>query len=87
MQNKSKQTWLPVVLIAGALAIWGGLLALGAFWAPIDEAASSDHRKLLVVAATTGLFLLLWGLVLRIHAAKVKRKTQHQDRKQVSQDT
>ena len=76
MENESKHAWLPVVLIAAALAAWGGLLALGAFWAPADETVGSDHRKLLVVAATTGMFLLLWGLVLWIHSLKVRQKGQ-----------
>ena len=80
MQNESKQTWLPIGLIAGALAAWGGLLALGAFLAPADEAASSDHRKLLVVAATTGVYLLLWGLVLWIRSAKVRRRENDETR-------
>ena len=74
MENESKQSWLPVALIAGALAAWGLLLAVGAYRTPADETAGSDYRKLGVVAAATGLFLLLWGLVLWIRTAKVRRR-------------
>ena len=54
----------PLVAIIGALVIWGLFLAIGAYWAPAGEQAGHDRRKLWVVAATTGGFLLMWGLAL-----------------------
>lgn len=72
MQTQKNQTWWPVVLIAGALLGWMGILAAGAYWAPIGEGEGGDFRKLWVVAAMTGGFLLLWGFVLAVHAAKVR---------------
>ena len=54
----------PLVAIIAALVLWGLLLALGAYWAPSGEQAGHDRRKLLVVAATTGGFLAMWGLAL-----------------------
>ncbi|MCH2114631.1 MAG: hypothetical protein MK171_06955 [Pirellulales bacterium] len=74
MHSEFKQKWLPVVVVAGALAAWAILLSLGAFLAPADEAQAKDPRKLLMVAATMGLFLLLWALVLWIRVAKVRRR-------------
>lgn len=78
MRGEDNKNWLPVLLIAGALTGWGLLLAVGAWLAPSDPGASRDFRKLWVVAAMTGAFLLLWGGVLWIRARKVRRqRTEH----------
>ena len=74
MTTEKNQTWLPVLLIAGALIGWMTLLAAGAYWAPVGQGGGNDYRKLWVVAATTGGFLLLWGLVLAVHRAKLRRR-------------
>jgi len=81
MSAEKNQTWLPVAWIAGALIVWMGLLAAGAYWAPVgladsDQAGANqgDPRKLWVVAATTGVFLLLWGFVLLRVQVKLRRK-------------
>lgn len=74
MKTETNQTWLPVLIIAGALLGWMGILAAGAYWAPVGEREGGDFRKLWVVAATTGGFLLLWGIVLVVYRSKVRRK-------------
>ncbi len=80
MRTEKTQSWLPVVLIASALIGWMGLLAAGAYWAPVGLAneekgvGGGDFRKLWVVAATTAGFLLLWGLVLFSLQAKLRRR-------------
>ncbi len=79
MSNEPNQTWLPVALIAGALVGWMSLLAAGAYWAPVGADAEGtanggDFRKLWVVAATTGGFLLLWAMVLGIRQLKLRRE-------------
>lgn len=74
MKTETNQTWLPVLIIAGALLGWMGILAAGAYWAPVGEREGGDFRKLWVVAATTGGFLLLWGFVLVVYRSKVRRK-------------
>ncbi len=75
MPPEKNQQWLPVLLIAGALAVWGVLLAVGAWLAPgSDEASRGDFRKLWVVAATVGGFLLLWGGALAVRARNVRRR-------------
>ena len=81
MQTQKNQTWLPVVLIAGALIGWMAILAAGAYWAPVGEgperaAEAGDPRKLWVVAATTGGFLLLWGMVLLLRQRTVRRERE-----------
>jgi type VI protein secretion system component VasK len=73
MTPPENKTWLPVLLIAGALATWGILLALGAYLAPGDAAAGHDFRKLWVVAGMVGGFLLLWSGVLWAGARRVRR--------------
>ena len=82
MTKSTNETWLPVVLIAGALIGWMGVLAAGAYWAPVGESEGGDHRKLLVVAGTTGMFLLLWGGVLWRFTAK---RRQHQQLQQADE--
>lgn len=47
-------------VIFGALAAWGGLLALGAFLGLDPATPDRDFRRLWVVAAMTGGFLLFW---------------------------
>ncbi len=79
MQTEKNQTWLPVVVIAGALVVWMAILAAGAYWAPVGEGAGGDFRKLWVVAATTGGFLLLWVFVLLIHRGKARRRAEDSD--------
>jgi len=77
MSTEKNQIWLPVALIAGALIGWMGLLAAGAYWAPVGEADGADGgdtRKLWVVAATTGGFVLLWALVLLRLRVKIRRQ-------------
>lgn len=74
MNPKPNQTWLPVAMIAGALLGWMGLLAFGAYSAPVGQDESGDFRKLWVVAATTGGFLMLWGMVLLVRHRKLKRR-------------
>ena len=74
MKPNQNQTWLPVAMIAGALLVWMGLLAFGAYAAPVGQEEGGDFRKLWVVAATTGGFLLLWGFVLFVRQAKLRRQ-------------
>lgn len=46
-------------LIVG-LALWGLLLGVGAYLGLDAQTPSRDYRRLLVVAATIGGFLVLW---------------------------
>ncbi len=78
--------WVPVLVIASALAIWGGILAVGAYLAPGGAPAGHDGRKLLVVAATTGGFLLLWGGILAISASKQRHPRQEKPGQTIEQD-
>ena len=68
--------WLPLAIIFGALAAWGVLLALGAYWAPAGENPGHDRRKLWVVAATTGGFLLMWAVALWLGRHRLRRSRE-----------
>lgn len=85
MSVDENKRWLPVLAIVGALAAWGVLLAAGAYLAPGDPGSAGDFRKLWVVAAMTGAFLLLWGGVLWVRARKVRRRTQEADTSETGQ--
>ena len=74
MSNSEFQPKWIVAGIAGALAGWGFLLGIGAYFAPSDPGKAGDFRKLWVVAGMVLAFLVLWGLVLAIRARKVRQK-------------
>ena len=82
MSSEKNQQWLPVVVIAGALAAWGVFLAVGAWLAPGgDEARHGDFRKLWVVAGMVAGFLLLWGGVLVVRARKARQHAERESQK------
>ena len=54
--NRRALLWL----IVGAVAAWGVLLALGAYLGLDPQTPDRDYRRLLVVAATVGGFLVMW---------------------------
>ncbi len=63
--------------IAGALVVWGTLLGVGAYMGIAEQTPGGDPRKLLVVAGTTGMFLLLWaGVLFAAKRRKPRRKAQ-----------
>ena len=79
MASEQNKQWWPIAWIAGGLAAWGALLGVGAYLAPVGEAAGADHRKLGVVAATIGGFLLFWGAMLAVRAARLRRRRNSDD--------
>jgi len=74
MNSDQNKTWLPILLIAGAMVAWGTVLGIGAYLAPTGKEAGADWRKFLVLATTTGGFLLFWGLALAWRAVKLRRQ-------------
>jgi hypothetical protein len=46
--------------LVAAVAVWGGLLALGAYLGLDPHTPDRDFRRLWVVAGMTGGFLALW---------------------------
>ena len=49
MTNEQKKLWLPLLAIAGAMAIWGTILGIGAYLSPSGKYAGADVRKFLVL--------------------------------------
>ncbi|MCA9229550.1 MAG: hypothetical protein KDA57_02780 [Planctomycetales bacterium] len=82
MRSDQNQNWLPIALIAGAMVVWGGVLGLGAYWAPSGVEAGADFRKFLVLAATTAGFLLFWALALYLRARRVRRQQRAKNAQQ-----
>jgi len=78
MTSDQKKLWLPILLIAGALVAWGTILGVGAYLSPTGKFAGADYRKFLVLAATTGGFLLFWALVLIPRALRLRRQSRDQ---------
>ena len=76
MAPEPTKKWAPILAIAAALAIWGIVLAIGAYKAPVGQSAGNDGGKLLVVAVTIGSFLLLWGAILGISASNIRRRAE-----------
>ena len=80
MRSDQNQNWLPIALIAGAMVVWGGVLGLGAYWAPSGVEAGADFRKFLVLAATTAGFLLFWAAALRARQRRLDAERDAPDR-------
>jgi len=78
MTSDQKKLWLPILLIAAALLAWGTILGVGAYLSPTGKYAGADHRKFLILAATTGGFLLFWGLVMIPRILKLRRQSRDQ---------
>jgi membrane protein DedA with SNARE-associated domain len=64
MQHEPINRRLLLWAIIGGLVAWGCLLALGAYLGLDPQTPDRDYRRLWVVVATTGGFLLLWLLAL-----------------------
>jgi hypothetical protein len=56
--------WIAFAILAGGLAIWAALFALGAYLEWGADRPRHDLRKPLVILATMAVFLSVWGLAL-----------------------
>ena len=65
--------WLPIALIAVAVAAWGLLLAFGAYLEWGEERPQRDPRKFWIVIACVGAFLAFWGGALGMRAWRTRR--------------
>jgi membrane protein DedA with SNARE-associated domain len=62
MRFQQDRTWLPVALIAVAVAVWGFLLALGAYLESGADEPHHDPRRFWIVLICVTVFLAGWGL-------------------------
>jgi hypothetical protein len=66
MPSESRRKWLPLVILAAALAVWAAMFALGAYLQPGADNPQRDIRKPLIILGTMAVFLSLWGAALWI---------------------
>jgi membrane protein DedA with SNARE-associated domain len=66
MQHEPTNRRFLLWAIIGGLAAWGCLLALGAFLGLDPQTPDRDYRRLWVVVATTGGFLVFWLMMLAL---------------------
>ena len=78
-QNQIR-VWLPVIIIGAGIAVWGILLALGAYLGISDEAPSYDARRAgIMLTATTG-FLGFWLAALALRRRRLRLEKQQKNR-------
>ena len=65
--------WRLVGALALAVAIWGGLLALGAYLEPGADQPQRDPRKFWLVLGCVAGFLALWGGALWVRSRTKRR--------------
>jgi hypothetical protein len=65
--------WLPLALLAGALIIWAGLFAAGAYLELGADAPHHDLRKPLIIMGVMATFLGLWGIALLLRRRRLNR--------------
>jgi hypothetical protein len=72
MPQDTKKKWLPLAILAAALVIWTGLLALGAYLEWGADLPRRDIRKPLVMLASLTAFLAVWGIALWLRSRRGK---------------
>jgi len=70
MDHEPTNRRLLMRLVVGGLVAWGLLLALGAYLGLDPQTPDRDYRRLLVVAATVGGFLVMWLLALKLRGGR-----------------
>jgi type VI protein secretion system component VasK len=73
MADDRRKLWLPLGLLAGALVVWAGLFALGAYLEWGADQPRHDIRKPIIVMGTMAAFLALWGVALLVRARRPPR--------------
>jgi len=64
MTPDRRKLWLPLGVLAAALVLWAGLLALGAYLEWGADQPQRDLRKPLIILCTMAVFLAGWALAL-----------------------
>lgn len=70
MDDSARKKWLPLAVLAGALLVWAGLFAAGAYLALGTDQPHRDIRKPLIIMGFMMTFLSLWGLALWARARR-----------------
>ncbi len=64
MNLETQKKWRPFAILAGALVLWAGVFALGAYLEPSADKPVHDLRKPLIILGTMAAFLAFWGVAL-----------------------
>jgi membrane protein DedA with SNARE-associated domain len=64
MDETTRKKWLPLAALAGALLVWAGLFALGAYLELGTDQPHRDYRKPLIIMGAMLAFLSFWGIAL-----------------------
>jgi hypothetical protein len=72
--HDSRKNWLPIAILAAALVVWAGLLALGTFFELGADRPERDYRKPIFVLGAMAVFLTVWGLALWARGRRESRK-------------
>lgn len=72
MDTETRKKWLPLAILAGALLIWAGVFALGAYLEPSADKPVHDFRKPLIVMGSMAAFLTFWGIALWLRERRIK---------------
>ncbi|MCI0335200.1 MAG: hypothetical protein L0228_18480 [Planctomycetes bacterium] len=70
MNDRPQKLWRPFAILAAGLMIWAGLFALGAFLESGAARPRHDYRKPLIILATMGAFLAIWGVALWLRSRR-----------------
>jgi membrane protein DedA with SNARE-associated domain len=74
MNDEQRKKWLPLAILAAALVVWAGMLALGAYLEWGADRPRHDLRKPLIVLGSMAAFLAFWGIALWRRARRNHQK-------------
>jgi hypothetical protein len=72
MKSDLRTKWLPLAILAAALMLWAGGLALGAYLQLGADRPQHDMRRPLIVVGCMAVFLGVWGLALWLRARRLR---------------
>jgi membrane protein DedA with SNARE-associated domain len=73
MDETTRKKWLPLAVLAGALLVWAGLFALGAYLELGADQPHRDYRKPLIIMGAMLAFLSFWGIALWLRKRRIRR--------------
>jgi hypothetical protein len=74
MSRDARKKWLPLAVLAAALVVWTGLLALGAYLELGADQPRHDFRKPILLLGSLSAFMALWGVALWLRARRGRQK-------------
>jgi hypothetical protein len=72
MNSDERSRWRPLAILAAALILWAGGLALGAYLQLGADRPQHDIRRALIVIGCMAAFLGVWGLALWLRARRLR---------------